>query len=59
MNTILLAYDDTSSGKSALQRAAVMTAQLDAELVVITVAPVVNLGAHGSTDRPCRHTGPA
>jgi nucleotide-binding universal stress UspA family protein len=58
MNTILLAYDDTSSGKSALQRAAEMTAQLDAELVVITVAPVVNLGRMGRqidlADSPAR-----
>ena len=58
MNTILLAYDDTSSGKSALQRAPAMTAQLDAELVVITVAPVVNLGRMGRqtdlADTPAR-----
>jgi nucleotide-binding universal stress UspA family protein len=44
MNTILVAYDDTSSGKVALQRAAEMTARLNAELVVVTVVPVVHLG---------------
>jgi nucleotide-binding universal stress UspA family protein len=51
MKTILVAYDDTASGKVALQRAVEMTARLDAELIVITVAPVVNLGrAGGRTD---------
>ena len=58
MNTILLAYDDTSSGKVALQRAAEMTARLDADLVVTTVAPVVNLGRIGAqtdlADSPAR-----
>ena len=58
METILLAYDDTSPGKVALQRAAEMTAQLDAELVVTTVAPVVNLGRVGGRldpyDSPAR-----
>lgn len=47
MNTILLAYDDSISGKVALQRAGDMAAWLDAELIVTTVAPVVNLGRGG------------
>jgi nucleotide-binding universal stress UspA family protein len=47
MKTILLAYDDSASGKAALQRAVEMTARYDAELIVCTVAPVVNLGRGG------------
>ncbi len=39
METILLAYDDTRSGREALERAAQLTRGLGAELVVITVAP--------------------
>jgi nucleotide-binding universal stress UspA family protein len=58
MNTILLAYDDTTSGNVALQRAAEMTAQLDAELVVATVSPLVHLGRTGPqtdlADSPAR-----
>ena len=52
MNTILVAYDDTASGKAALQRAVDMTARLDAELIVLTVAPVVNLGRGGARTDP-------
>lgn len=48
MKTILLAYDDTASGKAALKRAAELTARFDANLVVTTVAPTVaNLGRIG------------
>jgi nucleotide-binding universal stress UspA family protein len=46
MNTILVAYDDTDSGKVALQRAAEMTARLHANLVVATVAPVLYMGRY-------------
>jgi nucleotide-binding universal stress UspA family protein len=52
MKTILVAYDDTASGKVALQRAVEMTARLDAELIVVTVAPVVNLGRGGGRTDP-------
>jgi nucleotide-binding universal stress UspA family protein len=58
MKTILLAYDDTTSGRAALQRAVEMTARFDAELIVTTVAPVVNLGRGGGRtdlyDSPAR-----
>jgi nucleotide-binding universal stress UspA family protein len=58
MKTILLAYDDTTSGSAALQRAAEMTARFDAELIVATVAPLVNLGRGGGRtdlyDTPAR-----
>ncbi len=53
MNTILIAYDDTSSGEAALQRAAELTERLDARLVVVTVAPtVVNVGRMGGRIDP-------
>jgi nucleotide-binding universal stress UspA family protein len=41
MNTILLAYDDTESGETALRRAAELTTLLDARLIVTTVAPTL------------------
>jgi nucleotide-binding universal stress UspA family protein len=58
MNTILLAYDDTTSGRAALRRAMEMTARFDAELIVCTVAPVVIVGRGGARtdlyDSPAR-----
>lgn len=51
MNTILLAYDDSVSGEAALERAAEMTARLDANLIVVTVAPtLVSVGHGGGLD---------
>jgi nucleotide-binding universal stress UspA family protein len=58
MKTILVAYDDTASGEVALERAAELTAALDAKLIVITVAPVVpaarGIGPIDPVDSPAR-----
>lgn len=59
MKTILLAYDDSASGEAALQRAAELTARLEAELIVTTVAAtVVSVGRMGGrldpVDSPAR-----
>lgn len=47
MKTILLAYDDSASGEAALERAAELTARLDAKLIVLTVAPTLISVGHG------------
>jgi nucleotide-binding universal stress UspA family protein len=59
MSTVLVAYDDSRSGRAALERAVEMTDALDAELVVITVAPTFtnvgrSVGRFDPVDSPAR-----
>lgn len=60
MQTILLGYDDSDSAQAALERAADLTAEHEAKLVVASVAPIMlsigrSIGPVDPTDSPPRH----
>jgi nucleotide-binding universal stress UspA family protein len=47
MKTIVLGYDDTVPAKRALERTAELARALEANVVVVSVAPVLTPAAHG------------
>ena len=47
MNTIVLGYDDTEPAKRALDRTAELARAFQANVVVVSVAPVLSPAAHG------------
>ena len=60
MNTIVLGYDDTAPAKRALDRTAELAKAFQANVVVVSVAPVLSPAAHGigaidPADQPERH----
>ena len=48
MNTIVLGYDDTEPAKRALDRTAELARAFQANVVVVSVAPVLSPAGHGS-----------
>jgi nucleotide-binding universal stress UspA family protein len=47
MNTIVLGYDDTEPAKRALDRTVELAKAFQADVVVVSVAPVLSPAAHG------------
>lgn len=47
MKTIVLGYDDTEPAKNALQGAAKLAKAFDANVIVVSVAPVLAPASHG------------
>jgi nucleotide-binding universal stress UspA family protein len=54
MKTIVLGYDDTVPAKHALERTAELARAFQANVVVVSVAPVLAPAAHGIGHRSRR-----